>query len=905
MPLIPGTRLGPYEVGPLLGAGGMGEVYRARDTRLDRTVAIKVLPDVLAADPALRERFEREARTIAALNHPNICVLHDVGHQDATTATGQGVEYLVMELVDGETLASRLAKGPLPLDQLLRIGIQIADALDRAHRAGIVHRDLKPSNIVLTGSGAAVHAKLLDFGLAKFSAAAAAVAVTGLQAAPRELTGEGTLLGTLQYMSPEQVEGAEADARSDIFALGAVLYEMATGQKAFAGKSQASVIAAILEHEPTPLAALQPLTPPAFEHVVSGCLAKSPDDRWQTARDVAKQLKWVAQGSDGAHRAPAAATPGGRRWLRWSGAAAAGVALLAAGIVAARYLRTEEPRQVIRFDVPTPLITNPAQLGMMALSPDGRTLAFVAPQQPSSTLQILWVRTLDGADARPLAGTEGAVSPFWSPDSRHVAFAAQGKLNRIDVAGGPPQTICDSPSSTGFGGGTWNADGVIVFGGAMPLMRVSASGGQPAPLTTLDGKAGEIGHTAPVFLPDGKHLLYLAAVSSVQDRSIRAIALDAPEPPRILLQANSTPAYSRTGHLLFHRNGTLLAQRFDPDALALLDEPVRIADGLAFNATSGRAAFAVSDSGVLATRAGTGYEATRLTWFDRHGARVGTIGDDRVYRGLGLSPDGKSLAVHIHEEPSGGDVWVMDLQRGTSTRYTFNAHNFAPRFDRDGKFVLFTSDREGNLSLFRKPAGGAGGDEMMVGGGAAAYVEDLTPDGKFMVFGAANGRQGLDVMRVPLTEKGDPQPVVSSSFFDGLSKISPDGQWIAWESDESGQRQIYAQPYPSGARKWQISTDGGRYVRWSPKGDELFYLKDDGSMMAAGVHAEGGALVVSTPGLLFKSSPLLANHRGSALDIPYDISADAQRFIVNERISTTAPQPPIQMVVNWPSLLAK
>jgi Tol biopolymer transport system component len=876
----------------------MGEVYRARDTRLDRTVAIKVLPPGMASQPDVRERFEREARAIAALNHPHICVLHDIGHED-------GIDFLVMEHVAGESLADRLKKGPLPLNQVLQYGAEIADALDRAHRDGIIHRDLKPANVMLAslapGSGG-TRVKLLDFGLAKLKpGAVAAAGMSEARTIQRDLTGHGSIVGTLHYMAPEQLEGREADARSDIFALGAALYEMATGRKAFDGKSQVSVISAILEHDPTPLRTVQPLTPPAFEHLVTTCVAKSPDDRWQTAGDVAKQLKWIAAGG-GTQGVTAPAAPGRRQWVAWTAAAIVSVVLLAGGFLAARFARTNEPRQVMRFEVLTPSVDNPFVLAMMALSPDGRSLAFVAVE-PGTSTQVLWVRRIDAVEAQKLPGTEGATWPFWSPDSRHIGFAAQGRLKRIDVSGGPPQTVCDVPPI--FAGGTWNADGVIVFGGLTGLMRVSAAGGQPGVLTMLDSGAGETAHAWPTFLPDGRHLLFLSVTAvGGQPRSIKATALDSPQPQSVLA-ANSNPLYSPSGHLLFQREGTLLVQRFDAATLAISGEPVRIADGLSFNPQFGNGAVSVSDAGILATRSGAAFEPTRLTWFDRQGVRHGVVGEPAVYRGLGLSPDGQYLAVHIHQEPAGGDVWVMDLQRGGSTRYTFNAHNFAPSWSRDGKYVMFSSDKEGGLNLYRKPAGAAGGDEMMLGSGTAAFVEDLTPDGAWMVYGALTPKNGIDILRVPLTEKGEPQPVVSTAFFDGLAKISPDGRWIAYESDESGRREIYARPYPTGTAKWQISTDGGRYVRWSPKGGEILYLKDDGTLMAAEVRVLGDALVANTPRPLFKANPLLANHRGSALDIPYDVTRDGQRFIVNERMATGAAQSPISVVVNWTALLAK
>lgn len=599
---------------------------------------------------------------------------------------------------------------------------------------------------------------------------------------------------------------------------------------------------------------------------------------------------------------PVAATLPGRPrrpLLQWSVAAAAIVALAAATFVGARLWSASPLPSVIRFQVPTPLVTNPAWLPMLAVSPDGRALVFVA-SEGGTTVQTLWLRHIDAVESQKLPGTEGALSPFWSPDSRQIAFAAQGRLKRIDLSGGPPQTITEVSGT--FAGGTWNAEGTIVFGGLAPLMRVSAAGGQASAVTQLE-KGIEVGHVWPTFLPDGRHVLFLAAGTSPDTR--RIMVVDPEEgTPRVVMAASSNPLYSRSGHLLFHREGTLMAQPFDLSTLTVSGDPARIADGLAAPSLF-RVAAAISDAGVMATRGSSAFEATRLTWFNRAGARTGAAGEPAVYRGLGLSPDGESLAVHVHEEPNGGDVWVLDLRRGASTKYTFGAHNFAPRWSRDGKYVMFSSDRDGGMNLYRKAAGAAGGDEMMLGSGTAAFVEDLTPDGEFMIYGAQMGSNGIDVMRVPLNKKGDPEVVVSSPFFDGLAKISPDGRWIAYESDDSGIRQIFARPYPSGPAKWQVSTDGGRYVRWSAKGDELFYLKDDGTLMSAVVRAEGAALAASTPKPLFKANPLLANHRGSALDIPYDVTRDAQRFIVNERMTSGTLQSPISVVVNWTSLLPK
>ncbi len=892
MALATGTRLGPYEVTTLLGAGGMGEVYHARDTRLNRSVAIKVLPPQVASDPELRQRLEREARTIAALNHPNICVLHDVGHDN-------GVDFLVMEHLQGETLADRLKKGQLPTDQALRYAIEIADALDKAHRQGIIHRDLKPANVMVTPTGI----KLLDFGLAKLQAQP--VAPAGLSQAPTgnvDLTAQGTILGTIQYMSPEQIEGLEADGRSDIFALGVVLYEMVTGRKAFEGKSQASLMASILERDPRPVSEIQPLSPPALEHVIQGCLAKAPDDRWQTAHDVMKQLKWIAAGGSQVSGAATAAPSRGRARVGWIAAASLGVVLVAAALAALRYLRTPELTEQTRFSVTTPPMANPTQL---SVSPDGRHIAFVA-QTSQDDVQRLFVRPLDSVEARSLSGTDGAAAgaPFWSPDSRHIGFFAQGKLKRIDIAGGSPQNVADTPLGTA--GGTWNADGVIVFGtGLGPLKRVSASGGEPTDVTLLDKASGEIAQAWPFFLPDGRHFLYMAGGVAPESRFIFVGSLDSKERVQVL-RASSSPLYAPPGYLLFHRDGILMAQRFDETNFTLSGEPSRVADGLATIPSTGRAAFSASSTGVLLYRTGEAFVETQMTWYDRTGKSLGHVAVPQgQYRGLSLSPDNRRLAVHRHEEPTGGDIWVLDQERGTFTRLTFTAHNLAPMWSRDGNFIVFASDRDADaLNIYRKSSSGAGTDEPLLKSPTTKFPEDWAPDGQSLLYGEARSGS-VDILRLPLSADRKPEPVVTSRFQDYFSKFSPDGRWIAYASTESGRPEVYVQPYPQQTGKWQISTQGGNFPRWASSGKELFYLAADGTVMAVDVRPDGAAFSAGTPRTLFKTNALIANHRGSTIDIPYDVSADGQRFLVNERLTPAGQGAPITVVLNWTAALKK
>ena len=616
MAILLGRRLGPYEILSAIGAGGMGEVYKARDTRLERIVAIKVLPAHLADRPELRERFEREAKTIASLNHPHICTLYDTGHQDE-------IDFLVMEYIEGETLAQRLAKGPLPIQQVLQFAIEISDALDKAHRKGITHRDLKPGNIMLTKMGT----KLLDFGLAKLAQdALPATPNSQLPTMKDGITAEGTILGTLQYMAPEQVEGKDVDARTDIFAFGVVVYEMATGKKAFEGKSQASLMAKILETDPPPMTSLTPMTPPALDHVVKRCLAKDPDERWQSASDLCRELKWIVEGGSPAGiPAPELVRRKGLEGLAWGVATIAVVAALALAFL--YFHRAPENARPVRFFISPP--GNLAGMGAttsgtsapLAVSPDGHLIAFVALNE--SGKYVLWVRSFDALTAQALAGTEGASSPFWSPDSRFLGFFAGGKLKKIDTAGGPPVTLCDAPDNRGA---TWSRDETIVFnpGNRTALQKVNASGGLPTAATVLG--QGEQAHMRPTFLPDGRHFFYRALTGSLAG-PIYLASLDSPD-RKLLLNADSQNVLYAQGHLLFLREGTLMAQPFDPRRLALTGEAFPVAEQIQTTGTSPPyGVFSTSENGVLAYQMGAAVANPQLVWFDRTGKQIGLLGD--------------------------------------------------------------------------------------------------------------------------------------------------------------------------------------------------------------------------------------------------------------------------------------
>ncbi len=890
MTLPAGTRLGPYEILSPLGAGGMGEVYRARDTRLERTVAVKVLPSHLSSSPEVRQRFEREARTISQLSHPHICALYDVGNQD-------GVEYLVMEYLEGETLADRLAKGPVPLEQALRYGVEMCDALDRAHRQGIVHRDLKPGNVMLTRSGV----KLLDFGLAKVIAKAAAPSgVTALPtvAGSSPLTQEGTILGTFQYMAPEQLEGKEADARTDIFAFGCVLYEMATGRKAFSGTSRASLISAIMSSEPPSVSSVQPMTPPVLDRVAKTCLAKDPDDRWQSAHDVASELKWIAEGSQAGAPVPVVARRKHRERIAWS---LAGVSLAAALVLAVVHFRRAaiETRPTRFFVFPpeqTTLAGGPAA-PQATVSPDGHYLAFGAVTSDKKT--HLWVRSLDSLAPQKLPGTEGASSPFWSPDSRFIGFFAQGKLKKIDVPGGPPVTLCDAPAGNG---GAWNRDGVIVFapnreGG---LARVSAAGGIPTSATTLDRRRKETAHVWPQFLPDGSHFLYLVLSGQRESRGIYVDSLGS-EGAKHVLKTEVRAAYAPPGYLLFVRQGTLMAQRFDPNRLRLTGEPVRVAEEVAYNPSNGRTTFSVSENGVLAYRSGGagGLPTTELVWFDRGGKRIESAAGPALYLRPALSPDGKRVAVERLDNRTGiDDIWLVDLARSTLSRFTFGSFNQrSPVWSPDGGRIVFASDRDGTSNLYQKTSSGAGSEELLFRSDTAKHSTDWSPDGRFIAYENQDPKTGLDLWLLPLFGDRKPISFLRTEFDEGQGQFSPDGRWMAYTSDESGRREVYVQPFPASSGKWQISTAGGAYPRWRRDGKELFYIAADQRLMAVAVHADS-AVQAGQPQALFEP-------RFSGIPvIPHSVSADGQRFLINTPVEEFN-SAPLTVVLNWTAELKK
>ena len=851
MPLSPHTRLGPYEIVSAIGAGGMGEVYQARDMRLDRTVAIKILPEHISAKPQARERFEREARAVSSLNHPHICTLHDVGHQD-------GIDYLVMEYLEGETLAHRLRKGPLPIEQVLRYAIQITDALDTAHKHGVIHRDLKPGNIMLTKSGA----KLLDFGLAKVRTAEAVAGVTSLATQTTPLTGEGTILGTLQYMAPEQLEGREADARTDIFALGAVIYEMTTGRKAFEGKSQASLISAIMTAQPLPVSTVQSMAPPALDHVVRTCLAKDPDARWQTAHDVLVELKWLGEGSQ-------LTVPGrpatSRNILLISWLLLAIVSLVA--VTLAVILLRQPPREVyvVRYQIRLPERMRMDTFDSPVLSPDG--LRVILPGVVDG-IRHLWLRSLDSLVDQVLPGTEDGYFPFWSPDSRSIAFFAKDKLKRIDIAGGPAQTVCDV--SFPNGGGTWNRDDIILFSGTngSGIFRVSAAGGEPKAVFQIDKSRQEKAQIMPQFLPDGRHFLFTSESGSRAKDGIYAGSLDSQE-TRLLLTTESNAIYTPPGFLIYSRQETVLAQPFNAAKLKVTGDAVPIAEHVGRNPSWPISLFSGSENGALAYSS-AGLNLVQLAWYDRDGSRKASVGEPGIYDGPVLSPDEKKLAL-ARSEPSTSkvDIWILELSTGIMSRVTLSSFAGVALWSRDGRELLINKNPNGPMDLYRKEIGG-GEEQLVLQTDKDKYAPQWLTDGS-VIYHSEN-----IVYRLLAGEQKPIALFKSPSDIDD-PVVTKDCRWVAYQSTESGRWEIYVASFPSFKERRQVSSSGGYAPHWRKDGKELFYLGLDAKLMSVNV-TDDSSIRTSAPRVLFQTAVRV----DPASSNPYDVSGDGKRFLVSE-----------------------
>jgi serine/threonine-protein kinase len=860
----------------------MGEVYRARDTRLDRTVAIKILPPQFSSDPVRKQRFEQEAKAISSLNHPHICVLHDVGHQD-------GTDFLIMEYLEGETLAKRLEKGSLPLAQVLQYGVEIADALAKAHRQGIVHRDLKPGNIMITKSGA----KLLDFGLAKAAVPLASGAtLTAAVTRTTPVTQQGTIVGTFQYMSPDQIEGKELDGRSDIFSLGAVLYEMLTGQRAFQGKSQLSVASAILEKDPEPISAQQPMTPPALDHAIRRCLAKDPDDRWQTARDLELELKWIAEGGSQIRLAPPGAAKGIHALGR--GPILLGIAcLLLVGLVtglAVWNLKPVLPRPVSRTVITLPPGQRLAGLDQpaLALSPDGTHLAYVAVQGGT---QQLYLRAMDSLEARPILGTEGAVGPFFSPDGQWLGFFAGTKLKKISVSGGAAQTLGDATLAHGE---SWSNQGTIAFSPATAsfLQQVSEGGGPLQPLTRLE--PGEVSHRWPEFLPGGKAFLFAASKSSFNwTNSQVAVQTLGTGERRNLIQGATHPRYASSGHLVYAQAGSLMAVPFDAQTLAVTGTAVPVVENVSHAPTAGAAQYSISTTGLLVYVPG-GVQANqrKLVWVGRNGAEQRAAAPERAYMFPRISPDGQRVAVGIAEQET--QLWLYDLSREALTRFTFEGNvNLNAAWTPDGKRIAFQSSKEGPPNIYWQQADGGGGLERLTTSEYAHVPMSWSPDGQLLAFMEVNPSTQRDIWVLRMGDR-KAQPFLKTRFDESVPRFSTDGRWLAYTSNESGRYEIYVQPYPGPGGKWQISTEGGTEPAWNHNGRELFYRSGD-KMMAVDI-ATQPSFAAGKPRMLFQGP----YERSPATSPNYDVSPDAQRFLMLKPADTGESGPTqINVVVNW------
>jgi serine/threonine protein kinase/Tol biopolymer transport system component len=866
----------------------MGEVFRARDTRLDRTVAIKICTGHFT------ERFEREARAISSLNHPHICALYDIGREDT-------VEFLVMEYLEGESLEARLRKGPLAIEEALQIAIQIASALDAAHRRGMVHRDLKPGNVMLTRSGA----KLLDFGLAKMNETTGQSGTELTQlTAPRPITTEGTIVGTLQYMAPEQLEGKQADARSDIFSFGAMLYEMITGRKGFAGSSQATLIVAVMSVNPPAVSTIQPMASPLLDRLVRKCLAKSPDDRWQNAADLLSELEWIAEtGSESGVPVPVAAKRRSRERMAWLAAGVVAVLLLALTGWVAVHLRNEPaPPATVQFDIPVSDKLDFFWYQVPGISPDGQRIAFTASEGGNNGSQ-LFVRPLNAATATEIPTPGVSVNyPFWSFDGQQIVFHFNGALEKVDISGGPPVAICSS--DCGGYGGTWNRDGVILFTNRELMVRVSATGGDPKPLRPL--AKGETGQFWPEFLPDGKHYLYLSVGKAPDQQGIYVASLDSND--RTFLVATDTQAaWLQSGQLLFTRGSVLMAQPFDLSSLKLSGGPRPVADHLQLGPpnTIPLASFAASPSGVVAWRHSKPASFSFPQWFNREGKKLAAIGEPADYSNPSLSPDSSRLAVCIRDpQTATRDIWIFDLLRGGKTRLTFDpADDIDPVWSPDGTRIAFTSDRSGTRNIYWKLADGSGPEELVLGGSQAAEnVEDWSRDGKYLIYNFGSGtRTALWVL--PLAGDRKPVTYLDTKFATSESQFSPNGRWVAYYSNESGKPEVYVQGFsldPSQPRgKWQVSTAGGELPRWSRDGKELYYHVGT-QFFAVEVKTDGPSFQAGVPRLLFETNAVnstgIGTGRGGS---PYGVSSDGKSFLVLSATDAKAPSAPIDVVVNW------
>ncbi|HKY45094.1 MAG TPA: protein kinase [Pyrinomonadaceae bacterium] len=889
MTLESGTKLGRYEIRSQVGAGGMGEVYLARDIEIGRDVAVKVLPSRFSDDKDRLQRFQQEACAAGALNHPNILSIYDVGKHN-------GSPYVVSELLEGDTLRKRIGGTPLAQRRAIDYALQIANGLAAAHEKGMVHRDLKPENIFVTNDG---RVKILDFGLAKLTQMDGNQAQTDIPTR-RVDTDPGVVMGTVGYMSPEQLKGRAVDQRSDIFSFGAILYEMLSGRRAFHRESTAETMSAILREDPPDLSETNERISPALERIVNHCLEKTPEGRFHSASDLAFALEALSDSSVSKETATVhpPASPHSRmsQWLPWSVAAIA--LLLAAVALIWPYMRSAPKAETtgsLRFGINVP--ENAFILGPPVVSPDGRHVVYRLNTEDNK--ELLWLRALGSFEARPLEGTEGALQPFWSPDSRSIAFFANTKLKKIDLSGGGPQTVCDAPSNVS---GAWGRDGTIIFsrGVASGLYRIPATGGEPVQLTVVDQSRNEIEHTWPHFLPDGRHFIFLVRNAQPENSGVYAGVLDSKETKRVL-QVHSSAVYAPPGYLLFVRENTLMAQPFDADTLDVSGDAFPLAEQVVRNPVLGRAMFSVSENGVLVMRTGA-LNRNQLIWFDREGKQLDAMTPPGGYSGPALSPDGKRVAVSRIEFQTGttADIWLIDIERGTQIRLTTDpASDTFPSWSPTGDRIVFVSSRNGATSIYQKPSNGSSPEEPLVSSPEVKYNPTWSPDGQSIIFAQLNAKTNTDLYLLSTQGEKKVEPFVQTNFVDAQARFSPNGRWVAYVSNETGQFEVYVAAFPLAGGKMPISIGGGSQPQWRADGRELYYYTPNRKLVAVEVNSDGPIFQVGV------SKPLFDIRIGGAgLDqifpgnLYYTPARDGTRFLVPSLPQAPAQQQ-INVIVDW------
>ncbi len=903
MAITPGTRIGPYEVTALLGEGGMGQVYRARDSKLHRDVAIKVLPKLFAQDAERLARFTREAQTLASLNHPNIAGIYGIEESESDT---HATRALVMELVEGEDLSQIIARGPIAVADALPIATQIADALEAAHEQGIVHRDLKPANIKVRADGTV---KVLDFGLAKAMDLAGGLRTqdsgpwtqdsSALTLTSPAMTAMGMIIGTAAYMAPEQAKGRAVDRRADIWAFGVVLHEMLTGRRLFDAEDVSETLAAVLTRDAS-LTAMPAGLPPRLRELLRDCLVRDPKQRLRDIGEARRRLDTIIAGEPDETAAAGAAAPGRRDRLAWI---VAGISAMAAVVALTALWWPREsagPAQRIQFSVPSD--AEPASafgVDRPLISPDGRLLAYIGPPAVAG-VPAIWIRPLDASDARMVAGTSGAHGLFWSPDSKSIGYAVGDRIYRVGVsaAGGAPQPLCQLPD---FVSAAWTRTGSVLLNTAsvssgMRLFQVSEQGGPPVELTLAGAEGVAESALWPALLPDSQHFIYLGWSLNSDDRALYVGSLDGSTPVR-LMQTESMAVYVEPGFLLFVRQGTLFAQRFDAKALTLAGQPVRLADDVTTSSTLGRTAFSASDTGTLAYRTSGGTNGlSELVWVDRSGTVTGTVGDARKYYQIRLSPDGRRVATSTGDVGS-TDLSVLDLANGVSSAVTDSQTVNDQAWSPDSRTVAYEADAGGALQFFTQVVGSQKEEPLFESPLTPKYLDDWSPDGKFVLFHAAQPGQ---LFVVPVDGSSEPRQLLDSTPGVDQAHFSPDGEWVAYQITESNTNQVWVASFPAFDQRRRVSPAGGGQPVWARDGRELFYLTPTGKLMAVPVDRSAGAIEFKAPVELFQSpltSPALVIDQ-------YSVSNDGQRFLFIRPRASTGTKPPITVVVNWAAGLA-